>query len=438
MIQRINKKHDKSSSKKSSGFVYKERSSDSVKKRAEQTGGRFDSIFKSGFDTFKPKSGSNVIRFLPPTWDGHDHYGLDVWVHGFVGPNRGSYLCLQKMKNKKCPLCNLVAELRKGGETEEANKVAARKKVLTWIIDRDGDDDNPLLYLMGWTIDRDVSDLARNKRTGETLLIDHPDEGYDVSFTRKGERLNTDYFGWQIARDSSPIADKQKDQDGILEYIQDNPLPDVLHFVSADKLEQVVEGTAEEPDEDDEEEKPRKAKRSRDDSDTDDEEEDRPTRKRSRRDADEEEEEERPRRRASRDEDDSDDEPADDDDGEDDKRASRKKRHARDEDDTDEQGSDDEDDDEDTSSKKRRRSRDDEDENEDEEEEDRPRRGASSRKARDEDDSDEDERPAKRVRTRPARDEDEEESSEDEEDNRPSKKASRRQAERDDDEEEND
>ena len=275
MIQRINRKHEKSSSRKPSGFVYHERSADSVKKRAEQTGGRFDTIFKSGFDTYKPKAGTNTVRFLPPTWDGHDHYGLDIYVHGFVGPNRGSYLCLQKMKNKPCPLCKLEAEMRKEGETEEANKVAARKRVLTWIIDRDGDDDTPLLWSMGWTTDRDISDLARNKKTGETLLIDHPDEGYDVSFTRKGERLNTDYYGWQIDRDFSPIAEKQKDQDAVTDYIQEHPLPDVLFYVSAEKLEQVVEGTAEEPDEDAEaEDRPRKKKPHRDEEETEEEESD--------------------------------------------------------------------------------------------------------------------------------------------------------------------
>ncbi len=36
--------------KRSSGFVYKPRSAAAAKERSEQTGGRFDSIAKSGFD----------------------------------------------------------------------------------------------------------------------------------------------------------------------------------------------------------------------------------------------------------------------------------------------------------------------------------------------------------------------------------------------------
>lgn len=433
MIQRINKKHEKTTSRKKSGFVYKERDPATVKKRAEQDGGRFDSIFKQGFDTYRPKVGSNVIRYLPPTWDGHDHYGLDVYVHGFIGPNRGSYLCLQKMKNKPCPLCDLEAELRKGGETEDANKVAARKKVLTWIIDRDGDETTPMLYMMGWTIDRDVSDLARNKRTGETLLIDHPDEGYDVSFTRKGNNLNTDYFGWQIDRASSPVADKQKDQDAILEYITENPLPDVLKFASTEKLQQAVDGVGEEPDEDDaddEDRKPTKKKARAKDDDEDSEDEGERVRPSSKK---------RPRKSAD------DDEDSDDDDESEDERPSGKRARPRRSEPDDDEDTDDADDEQPSKpakkgSSRRRDDDEEEDEAEDdveetEEEEDtdeapskrgKPRRRPAREAEEDEDEpeevTEEEEEPPKRVRTRKPAPKDEDE---DEEDERPTKKKSR-------------
>src|ERR1700693_6132381 len=95
----------KKSSEKRSGFSYTPRDPDKVKERAEQTGSRFDSPFIDRFDTFRPKVGDNLIRILPPTWDDHDHYGFDIWVHSYIGPDNGTYLCLNKMQNKPCPIC---------------------------------------------------------------------------------------------------------------------------------------------------------------------------------------------------------------------------------------------------------------------------------------------------------------------------------------------
>lgn len=447
MIQRINKSHNKASSKKKGGFVYKERSPESVKKRAEQDGGTFDNVIKSGFDTFVAKQGSNCIRFLPPTWEDQDHYGLDIWVHGFIGPTRGSYLCLQKMKNKPCPICELEQELRKGGEAEEAKAVQARKKVLTWIIDRDGDEHTPVLYMMGWTVDRDISDLARNKRTGETLLIDHPDEGYDVTFTRKGQKLNTDYFGFAIDRSSSPIADKQKDQDTILEFIQENPLPDVLKYVSAEKLTQIVEGAAAEPDEDDdEEEKPKKKGRARDADDEDESEDDgedsKPRRKGARRpaqdeDEDEESEDEKPRRQRSRTSRDESDDDEDDDDSS--RKPSAKSRKSRDEDDDDEEESDD---DEEATPRRRGKSRsrpseDDAEEGDEDEESDEVDEDEEDADEEDADEEEEEEKPQRRVRSKKpaakAKDDDD-----DEEEEKPRRKKPVRRAADDEDEDDED
>lgn len=235
--------------KKKSGFVYKKRDPKTVRARAEQTGGKYDSIFKSGFDTYTAKMGDNCIRFLPPTWEDHEHYGLDIWVHSYVGVNSGSYLCLQKMKNKHCPICEAAAASKEAGETDEAKKLEANRRVLTWVLDRDGDTKTPQLYSLSWSMDKDISTLADNKRSGEVLLIDHPDEGYDVSFKRTGQKLNTRYVGVAIDRSPSSLSDRQKDQDAITAFIEENPLPSVLQYKSADFLEKIIDGTQEEKDE---------------------------------------------------------------------------------------------------------------------------------------------------------------------------------------------
>src|SRR4051812_42334164 len=104
----------------SSGFKYKKRTADDVKKRAEQSGGRFDSPLIGGVDFFRPKNGENVVRILPATWDEHEHYGLDVWMHRFIGADNSNYLCLNKMQGKRCPACEEHKLAKDAGEEEEA------------------------------------------------------------------------------------------------------------------------------------------------------------------------------------------------------------------------------------------------------------------------------------------------------------------------------
>jgi hypothetical protein len=115
----VNKLQRKDKTKKKSGFVYKGRSAESVKERAEQTGGRFDSLFKSGTDTFTPHVGENIVRILPPTWDS-EHFGYPIWVHSRIGEDNSSYLCLRKMKNKECPICAAAKEAKDDNEADEA------------------------------------------------------------------------------------------------------------------------------------------------------------------------------------------------------------------------------------------------------------------------------------------------------------------------------
>ena len=404
MIKRVDSSKKKSS--KGASFTYKKRSSDDVRKRAEQTGGRFDSIFKQGFDTFRPKAGDNLIRILPPTWDDQDHYGYDVWVHKFIGPDNSNYLCPRKMKGEYCPICAAAEEAKEAGEVDEAKALQPSQQVVTWVLDRD-EDPTPLLYSISWMADRDIASLCQNKRTGKVLLIDHPDEGYDVTIKRHGQGLKTRY-NYAIDRDQTSIDDDPDVQDEILEYIQDNPIPDVLHFYDSSYLEKVLDGSSQERDPDldededeDEDEKPRRRRRRTKDEDEDE----KPKRRRSRSDDDDDEppfdsdedededEDDRPRRRRKRVRD------ANSDDEDERPKRSRRRRSAEDDDDDDDDDGDEEEE-EDERSHRRRRSRSDDD---DDDEDEKPRRRRRRTKDDDDDgdeDEDEDERPRRRRRRR--------------------------------------
>jgi gp32-like DNA binding protein len=431
MVNRMKNRADRDKGR--GGFVYQSRDSKTVKDRATQTGAVFDSIFKSGFDVFKPKGGTNSIRFLPPTWEDPEHFGYDIWVHGYVGSDNSSYLCPNKMKNKPCPICEAQKEAKDAGEDDEAKKLTPRKRTVAWLIERDGDTDMPQLYAMSWTVDRDIAVLCNNEKTGKVLEIDHPEKGYDVSFKRKGDGLKTEYYGFNIDRDDSPIEDKEKKQDEILAYIEENPIPSVLKFYSEDHLRKVIEGTAaseddddkgrrgrRRKDDDDEDDKPRGRGRGKDDDD--DSEDDKPRGRGRGKDDDDDAEDDKPRGRRGRDDDDDseDDKPRgrgrkdDDDDAEDDKPRSRRGRDDDDDSEDDKprsrRGRDDDDDGEDDKPRGRGRDKDDDDED------DKPR----GRRGRDDDDSEDD-----KPRGRRGRDEEDEEDKDD--------RSSRRRGKTDDD-----
>lgn len=235
---------------KAKGFVYKPRTVDQIKERATRKSGRYDSIFKQGFDTWRAKTGDNLIRYLPPSWDDADHYGYTIFVHNGIGPDNATYLCPRKMLNKPCPICEAEKEAKDAGENEEASALKVSERIVSWILDRDADDpEKPMLYGNSWTQDRDIVSLCVNERTGEILMIDHPDKGFDVSFKRQGAGLKTRYYGYAIARDDSPIHDSEKAQDEILEFVKDNPVPDTLNFYDYDYMKGVLSGNVAQKDE---------------------------------------------------------------------------------------------------------------------------------------------------------------------------------------------
>ena len=224
-------------------FIYRERSVDSLRARAERTNNKWDSIYKGGYEAWKPKQGDNLIRFLPPTWPNAEHYGYDIWVHGYVGPEQGSYLCLFKMQNKSCPICAIAQKAQLAGDEEEYKKNAVQPRVLTWILDRDGDEPNkPLLYQISRTQDTSILSLCEDRRNHSVIWIDNHDEGYDVAFQRMGSGLATRYIGYQIAREPSPLSRDLRVQNGILDYIEQHPLPEVLQFYPAEYLQKAMLG----------------------------------------------------------------------------------------------------------------------------------------------------------------------------------------------------
>jgi hypothetical protein len=363
-------------------FHYRRRDKEAVKKRANQTGGAFDSLFDSKFATFAPKDDDTTLRFLPPTWDDPDHYGYDIYVHYDVGSDSQRYLCPNKMRGENCPICEEKKRAEAEGDTAYAKTLTPVKRVLAWVINRQDEDSGPLLYAMPWTLDRDFNKLSIDKRSGEVLNIDDPEDGYDVEFSKTGKKKKVQYSGVSIARRSSPLSDDQEQADEWLEFVEENPVPDVLQIYDYEYIKSIAAGKKDHSDDDDEDaeededdedsgdrRKGRKiSHRARDEEKDDDEEEDdRPTRARRKEKAGTGG---KARRTTSRSDD------GDDDDEEDEEppRSHVKRMRQEQLDDADDDADDDDEDDEDEDGlPPRRRPRDEDEDDDDDEDEDRPR-----------------------------------------------------------------
>lgn len=252
----------KNRGRRKSGFKYERRSAKKWQERAEQSGYSRRSMFVDEVKLFRPKDGDNLVRILPPTFDEAEHYGFEVFVHYGIGPDNDAFLDLNKMQSSADPIVEERARALKDNDKDYADKLTSRKRVMVYIIDRDDEAAGLQLWSCPWTLDADITTLAVDKRTGEVLDIDDPEDGYDVEFTKKGTGRNTQYVGVAIARKPSPL-----ENDAALEEAVERPLPDCLKYYEYEEIQKIFDaGGAAYDDEDD------------DDEDEDDDEEEKPSR----------------------------------------------------------------------------------------------------------------------------------------------------------------
>lgn len=211
-------------------FVYQQRDPESAHRRSESRGD-FDVFIKEHVKTFKVNDRDNNVRIVPPTWDKPEHYGLDIYVHYRVGPDKQSYLCLHKMKGEPCPICDERGKALAQGDEEYARSLAPTRRVLVYLVDRDNRRDGVQAWAMPQTLDQNIVKVSVDKTSGEVIPIDDPEEGYDVFFEKKGSQRTTEYVGVQVARRSSPL-----DEPDALDFAMDNPLPDQLVYYSYDHI----------------------------------------------------------------------------------------------------------------------------------------------------------------------------------------------------------
>lgn len=221
-----------------SSFQYSGRSREAIDKRAKMRGKEFDRFVKDTIKTWVPADGDNCIRILPATWPKPEHYGYDLYVHYGIGPDRQSFLDLAKMKDEPDPISEEYAEaLRNGEDRDYIKSLESKRRCGVYLVDRNNEKEGVQFWAMPWTIDADLNKLCVDKRNGEILNIDDPEEGYDIEFTKTGKDTRTRYDGIAIARRSSPLGSRRW-----LEFAIDNPIPDQLIYYDYEHIAKAFGG----------------------------------------------------------------------------------------------------------------------------------------------------------------------------------------------------
>ena len=219
------------------GFVYEVRDVKEHIKRTTQDGGQFDKYLLSEYQEFRPSGGNSYNgRIAPPTWTGPNgekatHYGYEIWLNYKVGTDDGTYIARYKHGfPDDDAVQDLILRLRaEGADKYKAaiKSVTAKKRVLVWWLGRGSEHEGWKLWSMPWTVDKDIAKRAYEKGTGSVLLIDHPTDGYDISFDVEGKGRNTKYTTVDVARRPSPIVEDPAEMEKLLQFV-DNPLQNCI------------------------------------------------------------------------------------------------------------------------------------------------------------------------------------------------------------------
>jgi hypothetical protein len=163
-----------------------------------------------GIAQHKIQATDNFIRIIPPL-DENSFWAKEVFVHRNIGANNATFICLKKMFNKPCPICEYVEELRKKNpEDDIIGELIAYRRYLLFVYDvkSESTETEGLKWLdVPKIIVENIVGLSKDKRTKEVLDVSDPSNGRDVEFVRKGTGLNSKYESFKLV-DKNPIPDE--------------------------------------------------------------------------------------------------------------------------------------------------------------------------------------------------------------------------------------
>lgn len=235
---------------------YNSRNVESLTERVNQAGYVTAlSPFKSGIKEFKPglENRQWTLRILPrpdcpmPPWmfQRSSHYGVDLFIHTIPGSfdKIVSLSNHQKVEPIQDPMVKLINHYKDTHPDENKVPFSAKKRVATWVLDRNNPDAQPLLWLMppikvDAVLATQCSPMGRNG--GNILIIDHSTKGYDIQLnvTKQGSYPE---YNVMIQREESPIAENPAITANILDYVSKNKVEDVAIFHTPAELVSILQ-----------------------------------------------------------------------------------------------------------------------------------------------------------------------------------------------------
>lgn len=183
-------------------------------------------LLKGDYKLFSLKVGLNTLRILPPTWENPKHYGIDVFYHSITNKKGESnlFVCKNKMNGKDCETCNKYHRASARNRRGDMYKFSPKRSVAVYVLDRNNKKEGPLLWMMSWSTDMQLSRMSIDFTDNSVLVLDDPDCGYDITIKRRGLGLKTTYGRPEIKRYSTKVPKKW------LTYIANKPLPNLINI----------------------------------------------------------------------------------------------------------------------------------------------------------------------------------------------------------------
>lgn len=196
---------------------------DKLKQKFQEVSERDSAPQGGDIKWWKPQSGDNNIRILPP-WGNSDNFYREVYYHYRVGPNNKAFVCLRHEKGEACYLCELHERYR-NSTNENLQSIAKDLKptfrVMYNIVDRDHEEDGPQVYASGIKVFKEILGIFADPDYGDVSDVA---EGIDIKLTRTGEGMDTRY-SLLPRRKSSTLHDSQ---DVVEQWLEDMADLDIL------------------------------------------------------------------------------------------------------------------------------------------------------------------------------------------------------------------
>lgn len=186
----------------------------------------------------KIKEGRNVFRFLPPL-EGEKRAFHPVHNHFIKVPGQeaaASFNCPRLMAQRPCLACAHADKLMSTGNAadyKEGQKFLPKLRAFARVVDRNAPENGPQGVALPKTVYDALVKLRKDADAGGDFT--HPDDGFDIIITRKGEGMDTKYTV-APARQASPLCEDEETLDAWFES-----MPNIERYTSVPDDDEILD-----------------------------------------------------------------------------------------------------------------------------------------------------------------------------------------------------